>query len=464
MSGLFEWVDRIQSYDQGGFNYLEQLHAFADEGMQDDVFIKSVGAIVKTGCHDPPCTNAGCLIFPCDGASPVDENGIVTKAFRTFFEFNLLDSFPESPGGSNTPTPAPTQCKENCTQFPSASPLPPTATPTEPPFLTLTSVPSGAPTRLLDARLAGFEEFAMYLTNRREVIENEIFVTETDSGLQPSTQYTLDGFLNSLRDMVTEGIGDAVFYIGQGGDFHQGLVNVALFLAHALTRGIAWDTCEEINHHLVDGKLPLSNSCGQHGRSYSDDICPLTDAAMECPVDRSMAVSQESVGSSVSPPFFCGPTETYPFTGYYDPLSDTTVSDTPFANEGGRIDVAGCCFWGRGILLNQGVCDIGRFNYIYGLPALIEGRQGRYNIDFCQHPEALCADFTIPATDFNMFPTTVDTSEVRYLIGLLYWVDHVQDYNWGFWNYREKLKLFGECLSCFLRCEETTLFSVAHIS
>lgn len=73
----------------------------------------------------------------------------------------------------------------------------------------------------------------------------------------------------------------------------------------------------------------------------------------------------------------------------------------------------------------------------------MDGRSsGRYTIDFCAHPEALCSDFTIPATEFNKFPTTVDTSEVRYEIALLYWVDYVQDYTWGYWNYREKLKLF----------------------
>ncbi|KAL7527686.1 hypothetical protein ACHAXR_002079 [Thalassiosira sp. AJA248-18] len=281
-----------------------------------------------------------------------------------------------------------------------------------------------------------------YLKRRRDLIESNIFTT---SGRAQSKVYTLDGFLNTLKDLTTGGIDGMMFYIGQGaaGNFDHGLVNIALFLAHAMTRGISWDTCEEVNHHLVEGKLPLSNSCGQHGRLYSNDICPLADAAMECAVDESMNVLQASVGNSGSPPFFCAPKSTHPFTGYYDPLSDQTVSSTPFANEGGRVDVSGCCFWGRGILLNQGVCDIGRFNYIYGLPAFMDGRSsGRYTIDFCSHPEALCSDFTIPATEFNKFPATVDTSDVRYLIGLLYWVDYVQDYTWGYWNYFEKLQLF----------------------
>ena len=77
-----------------------------------------------------------------------------------------------------------------------------------------------------------------------------------------------------------------------------------------------------------------------------------------------------------------------------------------------------------------------------GLPAIMEGRSGRYNIDFCLHPEAICGDFEIPASEFNKFPTTINTSEAKYFIGLAYWVDYVQNFNWGYWNYSERLKLF----------------------
>eukprot|EP00571_Detonula_confervacea_P001264 CAMPEP_0172318412 /NCGR_PEP_ID=MMETSP1058-20130122/34795_1 /TAXON_ID=83371 /ORGANISM="Detonula confervacea, Strain CCMP 353" /LENGTH=1348 /DNA_ID=CAMNT_0013033243 /DNA_START=80 /DNA_END=4123 /DNA_ORIENTATION=+ len=447
MSGLFEWVDRVQSYDQGGFNFIEQLHVFADGGMENDEFIKRVNAIVQSGCHNPPCPSAGCLVFPCAGAYPVNENSVVTKAFRTFSQLNLWNEFPVSPGGSNAPTPSPTQsplCQENCTEVPSSSPLTPTTLPSLAPVVILSSVPSESPTTLLDTRLTRFEDVSRYLKRRKQPIESTIFVSETNSGLAQSKLYSLDGFLNALKDLATGGVDDKMFYIGQGvaGSFDQGLVNIALFLAHAMTRGILWDTCEEVNHHLVDGKLPLSNACGQHGRSNSDDMCPMADAAKECAVDLTMSVEQTSVGNSGSPPFFCAPKLTYPFTGYYDPLSDNTMSSTPFANQAGRIDVSGCCFWGRGILLNSGVCTIGRFNHLYGLPAIMDGRSGFYNIDFCSSPEALCSSFTKPATEFNKFPSTIDTSEARYLVGMLYWIDSVQDYNWGYWNYMENVKLF----------------------
>jgi len=195
---------------------------------------------------------------------------------------------------------------------------------------------------------------------------------------------------------------------------------------------------------VLDGKLPLSNACGQHGRSYSNDVCPLTDSKMECAVDLSMRVESKSIGNSLSKPFFCAPLKTHPFTGYFDPSQNRVVSSAPFANGIGRTDVSGCCYWGRGILLSSGSCDIGRFNYLFGLAAVMEGRSGRYNIDFCSNPEALCSDFTIPASDINRFPITIDTSASRYLIGQIYWMDHVQNFNWGYWNYKEKLKLFVE--------------------
>jgi hypothetical protein len=54
----------------------------------------------------------------------------------------------------------------------------------------------------------------------------------------------------------------------------------------------------------------------------------------------------------------------------------------------------------------------------------------------------LCSDFTIPSSAFSKFPTTIDTSDIRYLFALFYWMSNIQDFNWGFWNYMERLKLF----------------------
>ena len=413
--------------------------------MRDPDFIKKVGSIVQSGCHDPPCKSAGCLNFPCDGAYPINIDKLVTDTYRTFIQLELWDLFPQSLGGTNAPSPSPTECQANCTstETPTMSPLSPTISPTDSPVIIPTDIPSESPTRAIEPRIALFEDITRHLNLRRDEIESQVFVSESDSGYVPSKLYTLDGFINNLRSLAIEGVDDMMFYIGQDGNFDMGLANIALFLAHAMTRGILWDSCEEINHHKTsDGKLPLSNACGQHGKTYTDDICPLADAAMECAVDRSMNIEQASVGNSGAPKFFCGPTSTYPFTGFYDPYFGSTVS-SPTANAAGRTDVEACCFWGRGILFNQGLCDIGRFNHFYGLPAIMDERlSGRYNIDFCLNPEAVCTDFTIPTTQFSKFPITVDTSEARYLMGFLYWMSQVQNYNWGYFNFMEGLKLF----------------------
>lgn len=44
-----------QSYNKGGFNYIEKLNEFADSGFpaEDAEFIKAVISIVQVGCHNP---------------------------------------------------------------------------------------------------------------------------------------------------------------------------------------------------------------------------------------------------------------------------------------------------------------------------------------------------------------------------------------------------------------------------
>lgn len=49
---LFEWVDRIQSYNDHGFNYLDELHKFVDGGMVSDDFIVGVSKILTKGSVD----------------------------------------------------------------------------------------------------------------------------------------------------------------------------------------------------------------------------------------------------------------------------------------------------------------------------------------------------------------------------------------------------------------------------
>lgn len=39
----------------GGWDYIDELHAFVDNGMSGNSFIDAVSGIVNRGCHDPPC-------------------------------------------------------------------------------------------------------------------------------------------------------------------------------------------------------------------------------------------------------------------------------------------------------------------------------------------------------------------------------------------------------------------------
>jgi hypothetical protein len=245
---------------------MEELLAIADSGFEGEKFIEAVGNIVKLGCHNPPCQNAGCLgSATCAGTSSDDKEDIsnlVTKVFRTFIELNLWD-FPDSPGGSNMPSPSPTQCKVNCTDEPTMSPFNPTMTPSGSPFMDATSIPSVAPSSMFDQKMEYFALVKMILLDKREQVENEVFAT-------PATAvYTFDGFLQALEDVSTTEYDGLSFYLGQDptSNLGHGIANIALFLAHASTRGLRLNTCEETTD-----------------RDNNEILCPMSTAAMECTV------------------------------------------------------------------------------------------------------------------------------------------------------------------------------------
>jgi hypothetical protein len=55
ITGMWRWVDGVQSYDRGGWNYIRQLNQFVMDGMKDVRFVEAVSGIVTQGCHAPPC-------------------------------------------------------------------------------------------------------------------------------------------------------------------------------------------------------------------------------------------------------------------------------------------------------------------------------------------------------------------------------------------------------------------------
>ena len=69
IAGMFYWIESLQSYNVGGWDYITELKKYVDNGMADNSFIDAVSGIVNRGCHNPPCA-AG----PVDGGFERSEN------------------------------------------------------------------------------------------------------------------------------------------------------------------------------------------------------------------------------------------------------------------------------------------------------------------------------------------------------------------------------------------------------
>lgn len=173
---------------------------------------------------------------------------------------------------------------------------------------------------------------------------------------------------------------------------------------------------------------------------------------MACKVDKDMQITATTNAKwwGAPAPLFCAPKSVYPFTGYWDHALDCANQwvdppltcdvyegqiggqfndESPSANSNGRTDVEGCCWWGRGVIQTTGVCNFGKLNYYLGARAAEEGRESRYpDIDFCQHPDAICA--------------SEEHKELKWIAGLFYWVESLQSYNVGGWDYITELKKF----------------------
>jgi len=55
IAGYFYWIESLQSYSSGGWDYITELTKFVDDGMSGTDFIDAVSGIVNRGCHNPPC-------------------------------------------------------------------------------------------------------------------------------------------------------------------------------------------------------------------------------------------------------------------------------------------------------------------------------------------------------------------------------------------------------------------------
>lgn len=52
IAGQFYWIESVQDYNVGGWDYRTELRKFVDGGMTGDGFINGVSGIVNRGCHN----------------------------------------------------------------------------------------------------------------------------------------------------------------------------------------------------------------------------------------------------------------------------------------------------------------------------------------------------------------------------------------------------------------------------
>lgn len=242
-----------------------------------------------------------------------------------------------------------------------------------------------------------------------------LFMSQHPSGeMWPSYLYTWRGFQLALKKMTT-GVGPGeknFFYIGDGfsdNSLEYGLVNVAAFIAHGISQAIYYDACDENSWDMVDFRYPLSNSCGQNGDSYQDEVCEREeDVGLECEVDPKMEIQGVTHARWVGapPPMSCGDRS----VGFWDHITGLEDNGIPFQNRAGRSDIKGCCWWGRGgefmnlsceacmrkfyaidsfggtfvtpffhaVLQVRGLCSYGKINHWLGAKAAMEGRPSLY--------------------------------------------------------------------------------------
>lgn len=120
--GLLEWSDRIQTYidPSTGWNYLDELKKFVNDGMVDTEFIQSVVNIVTRNCHDDLCPDQ----WP-PGDEVFMENRVDHFRQINFEVFNLPMTYQPtvspSPPPSTSPTLSPTITKRP-TNMPTSRP------------------------------------------------------------------------------------------------------------------------------------------------------------------------------------------------------------------------------------------------------------------------------------------------------------------------------------------------------
>jgi predicted chitinase len=307
---------------------------------------------------------------------------------------------------------------------------------------------------------------------------SQILVSQQpDLSYKPSTIYKSDDMIKAVAEAVQYGVGSQKLWFGDGNTVY-GLVTVAAFLAQSMKETIKYDACDENNWNQVNG-YSAANACGQLGQAYDKYKCSGSEAGMECPIDPNKVVvaTTNAKWYGAPGPLFSAPRSLVPKAPKWNYGSPWCNPATPFSaftsdsdyvsavakfdnsatcrmysgqKAGGwelcggqacpsdaapsfgvpaRTDVEGCYFWGRGVIQTTGVCNYGKMNYFSGKRAASDGRPALFpDVDFCKTPEQVCTSTKYP--------------ELKWFSGLFYWINAVQDYDDGKYNYKAQLKDF----------------------
>ena len=302
----------MQSYDREGWSYLTELHKFVDGGMTDTRFIDAVSGIVNRGCHNPPCATGN-----VDGAHVRSEN------FK-----KVLKAFKEEP----------------------SIPVPPPEPESVPQQIESQVVGTDSSVSSTSIQLSSWSPLTSELIHFQDIIEDSVLSYSNLQGIKIQSQtYTFEKLMHSLTYAIDSGYSGGQKFYTHDTNVKYGMVNLAAFLAQAMTESIQYDACEEFHLDSIGTKYAISNSCGQFGNNYQDYDCDGWDGVMECPVASDMSI--EAVGGGKyhhqRPHFYCRSKADEPFTGLFDTDSSAVVNDVPYPNSAGRTNVEGCCFWGR---------------------------------------------------------------------------------------------------------------------
>lgn len=457
---------------------------------------------VDSGCTDPvapwsKCGGAGYSGSTCCSA------GHYCQFQDQWYSQCVPGSDPGSPVTAPTAGPAPVASPTqkpvapvaSPTQKPVAAPVQdPTPQPTPLPtnFVPVTSSPTG-----------GAADIERVLAALRDSDSAGVFLYETPtSQWLESDLYRWVDMIEGVNNMAYTGVGDTKLWVGSGAadaatQVKYGLVNVAAFLSQTMQESIRYNACDENN--WSNGAVvaehggtvySATSACGQLHQSYQDYQCTAEEDAllpgderMACDVDPDMEMRAFTNAQWYGAPaaLFCAPKSKVPKAprwddaapwcaqeGGYDFVEKIPYTEfgayLNYVNSGGscrdyvgqqsggwvycgangdeacpgsdstdtfgvgpRTDVEGCCWWGRGAIQSTGTCNYGKLSFYLGKKGADHGRDVIYpDLDFCKNPNLIC-DPTSPA-------------ELKWVAGFFYWLNSVQGYEQGGWNYFDELK------------------------